>query len=92
MDNPEFMLTTLDNPFNPFKQFVEWNRYDMQQGYHTCAYLARVTSSSDDLSDKQVANDIDKAMDEIVDLNLSGLYIKVNADYVPFHVEPEGSE
>lgn len=87
MDNQEFMLTTLDNPFNPFTQFDEWNRYDMQKGYYTCAYLARITTSSDEVSEAQEALDIDKAMNEIVDLNLSGLYIKVKEDYIPFQVE-----
>lgn len=91
MDNQEFMLTTLDNPFNPFTQFDEWNRYDMQMGYHTCAYLARITTTSDEVSDAQEALDIDKAMNEIVDLNLSGLYIKVREDYIPFQVESGGS-
>lgn len=86
----EFMLTTLDNPFNPFTQFDEWNRYDMQRGYHTCAYLARITTSSDEVSSTQEDLDIDKAMNEIIDLNLSGLYIKVRADYIPFQVDSEG--
>ena len=91
MDKPEFMLTTLDNPFNPFTQFDEWNTYDMQKGYHTNAYLARIVSTSDEVSEEQQALDIDKAMNEIVDLDLSGLYIKVKEDYVPFKVESKGS-
>lgn len=90
MDN-EFMLTTLDNPYNPFTQFDEWDAFDKQYGYHTCAYLARITVSSDDLSEADQALAIDKAMNEIVDLNLSGNYIKVREDYIPIKVESEGS-
>jgi hypothetical protein len=87
----EFMLTTLDNPYNPFTEFDEWDTFDKQKGYHTCAYLARITSSSDDLSEADQALAIDKAMNEIVDLNLSGNYIKVREDYKPITIEPEGS-
>lgn len=90
MDNTEYMLSTLDNPFNPFTQFDEWNAYDIQHGYNTNAYLARITTSSDEVSETQQAIDIDKAMNEIVDLDLLGLYIKVTVDYVPI-VNAEGS-
>lgn len=86
-----FMLTTLDNPYNPFTQFDEWDAFDKQHGYFTCAYLARITTSSDDLSEADQALAIDKAMNEIVDLNLSGNYIKVREDYIPIKVESEGS-
>lgn len=79
----EFMLTTLDNPFNPFTQFDEWFNYDVSKGYNTCGYLARVSKSSDELSDDDQALAIDQAMNEIVSLNLSGLYLKVEKDYIP---------
>jgi len=78
-----FMLTTLDNPFNPFLQFDEWYSYDVSKGYNTCAYLARIVKSSDELSESDEAFAIDQAMNEIVNLNLLGNYIKVREDYIP---------
>ena len=77
-NNTVYMLTTVDNPFNPFTQFDEWYAYDVSKEYYTCAYLARITKSSDDLSelDQQLA--IDSAMDEIVSLNILGIYLKVS--------------
>ncbi len=48
---PEYMLSTLDNPFNPFHQFNEWYAWDTRKGYHTLGYLARIAVVSDDLSD-----------------------------------------
>jgi len=79
----EFMLTTIDNPFNPFTHYDEWYNYDETKGYHTCAYLARVTKSSDELSEIDEALAIDIAMNEIVSFNLLGNYLKVKESYVP---------
>jgi len=76
----EAMLTTIDNPFNPFTQFDEWFAYDESKGYHSCSYLARITKSSDELSsfDEELA--IESAIDEIVKMNILGLYKKVLRD------------
>jgi len=73
----EVMLTTSDNPFDPFIQFDEWFAYDESSGYHTCSYLARITKSSDELSPSDEAVAIESAIDEIVEMNIIGLYKKV---------------
>jgi hypothetical protein len=77
---PQSMLTTIDNPFNPFTQFDEWYAYDESKGYHTCAYLARITKSSDELSQADEDLAIESAINEIVKLNILGLYRKVTQD------------
>lgn len=77
-DQVEYMLTTVDNPFDPFEQFDEWYAYDTQQGYHTAAFLARITMLSDDLSDADQHVAIQVAIDEIVEVNVLGLYRKVS--------------
>lgn len=74
------MLTTLDNPFNPFTQYDDWFNYDEQQGYHTCSYLARITQSSDELSEADQALAIEQGIDEIIKFNVTGLYKKVSMD------------
>lgn len=71
------MLTTLDNPYNPFTQFDDWYRFDESKGYHTCAYLARVTRTSNEISEPDEQLAIDLAIDEIVKINVIGLYKKV---------------
>lgn len=71
------MLSTIDNPFNPFTQWVEWKRYDEDKKYFTCSYLARITKTSDDLSDADYEQAIHDAIEEIVSLNINGLYTKV---------------
>jgi hypothetical protein len=71
------MLTTIDNPYSPVTQWDEWFAWDAQFGYHTPAYLARVTITSDDLSeaDQDIAREA--AIDEIIKENILGVYKKV---------------
>lgn len=71
------MLTTLDNPFSPIEEFDAWLNYDTNHGYNSCAYLARIVRSSDELSDTDQNQAIEDAIDEIIKLNLTGNYKKV---------------
>ena len=73
----EHMLTTVDNPFDPFTQFDEWFAFDEARGYHTTAFLARIVRTSDDLSDADQSLAIEQAVDEIVRENVLGIYRKV---------------
>jgi hypothetical protein len=68
------MLTTVDNPYDPFTMFDEWYAYDSSAGYHTTQFLARIVRTSHNLSD--VDNDvaIESAMAEIVRENVLGIY------------------
>ena len=82
VDKRDYMLSTLDNPYNPHTNFDRWYLYDELAGYHTCEYLARVAVLSDDLSEEDQDLAIRMAIDEILDLNLTGNYIKVFEDSV----------
>lgn len=73
----EHMLTTVDNPYSPVTEFDEWHAYDQQLGHHTLSFLARVTKSSDELSEADQHLAIELAIQEICDENVSGLYRKV---------------
>lgn len=71
------MLSTSDNPWNPWTEFMQWNAYDMQAGHHTLAYLSRITVSSMELSEADQDLAVEQAIDEIMRLNISGMYIKI---------------
>lgn len=73
----QHVLTTLDNPFNPVTQFDEWNTWDMAHGYYTLAYLARICFVSNDMSEPDQVAATEAAIDEIVSMNINGMYTKV---------------
>jgi hypothetical protein len=75
------MLTTIDNPFDPFDQFDEWYAFDTQKGYYSCDYVARLAYTSPELSALDQAQAIESAIDRIVALNLSGVYKKVKRKF-----------
>jgi hypothetical protein len=76
----EYMLTTVDNPFNPFTEFEEWLDYDSRMGYNTASFLDRIAKVSNELSQPDQALAIQDAIDEIVDENVSGMWRKVSID------------
>ena len=62
----ECMLTTLDNPFDPFEQFIPWFMFDVEKGYYTSSYLARIVNLTDDMTQKEENEEIERAIDEII--------------------------
>lgn len=79
-NNVVYMLTTVDNPFDPFTQWDEWYAYDEGRGYHTCSLLARVSITSDELSEADQLLTLQDAIDEVVNENVSGIHRKVSRD------------
>lgn len=80
---PEYLLTTVDNPFDPFAQWDEWYSWDMHAGYHTPGLLARIAMVGDDLPEGDQHIAIQDAIDEIVSENVSGMHTKVKRGDVP---------
>jgi len=70
-------LTTVDNPFNPFEQFTSWFLFDEEKGYHSSAYLGRIARTSDQLSDEENNQEIERAIDEIIKYDFTNIYRKV---------------
>lgn len=70
------MISTSDNPYNPFTQFDEWYAWD-QPRYQSLSLLARVVKTSDELSEQLQSDAIEDAIEEIVTENVSGVHIKV---------------
>lgn len=88
---PEYMLTTVDNPYDPFTQWDEWFAWDMNAGYHTPGLLARVAMVADDLSEGDQFLAVQDAIDEIVQENVLGVLRKVKRGQVPTATEQESA-
>ena len=73
----EIMLTTFDNPFDPFDEFVPWFLFDVEKGYNTCSKLARIARSSDEFSTIEEKRETERAIDEIIDYDFLNIYKKV---------------
>nr|DAF25819.1 MAG TPA: hypothetical protein [Caudoviricetes sp.] len=71
------MLSTIDNPFNPFEDFNSWFLFDVEKGYNSCSYLARIAKTSNEFTEEEEAEEIERAIDEIIQYDFMNLYIKV---------------
>ncbi len=70
-------ITTLDNPFDPIDEFDDWYRFDADKGYNTCSYLDRIAYTSSSMSDSENANELERAIDEIIKYDFENKYKKV---------------
>ena len=74
----EFMLTTFDNPFDPFEDFTSWFMFDAEKGYYSCNYLARIANITDEMTQKERDAEIERAIDEIILYDFRNIYKKVS--------------
>ena len=70
-------LTTHDNPYDPFEQFTSWRLFDLEKGYNCCERLARIARISDDMTQKEIDEENERAIDEIVLNDFTGTYKKI---------------
>ena len=80
------MLSTFDNPYNPFKDFTSWLLYDKEKGYNSCEYLGRIANVLPEFSQKEEDEEIERAIDEIIKYDFMNIYTKVKEN------DPETTE
>lgn len=73
-------LTTFDNPYDPFEQFDSWFQFDVDKQYNTCGLLGRVARTSDQMSEQENDEEIERAIDEIIKYDFQNIYKKVRKE------------
>jgi hypothetical protein len=71
------MLTTFDNPFDPFEQFTSWLMFDKEKGYDSCERLARLANITSDMSQKEIEEETERAIDKLIELDILNIFKKV---------------
>lgn len=72
------MLSTIDNPFNPFEDYSSWLMFDKEKGYDSAERLMRIAKLTDDMTQKEETEEIERAIDEIIKYDILNVYIKVS--------------
>ena len=68
------MLSTVDNPYDPRTSWNEWFAFDVSHGYNTCGLLARFVHSSNSLSEALESEEIENAIDRILNFDGTNFY------------------
>lgn len=79
----QFMLTTIDNPFDPFEQFDEWLSFDKEKGYDSSERVDRIAHYSDEMTDVEINQETERAIDEIIQYDFLNIYKKVSKELNP---------
>ena len=77
VNTTEHMLTTFDNPYDPFEQFTSWFLFDVEKGYNTCSYLERTVNITEGMTQKEIDDEYERAIDEIIKYDFLNIYKRV---------------
>ena len=72
------MLSTIDNPYNPFEDYSSWLMFDKEKGYDSAERLMRIAKITDDMTQKEENEEIERAIDEIIKYDFLNVYTKVS--------------
>lgn len=73
-------ITTTDNPYDPFDDYNHWLQFDIDKGYYTSSSLARLTHLTDDMTQKEEDDEVERAIDRLIEIDPLDLYIKVTRE------------
>lgn len=74
----EYALTTVDNPYDPFDDFEHWFLFDVENHYDSCSLLGRIARTSDQFTDDENNQEIERAIDTIIKNDFMNVYKKVS--------------
>lgn len=76
----DYMLTTIDNPYNPFEDFDGWYAYDEQHNYKTLNLFARKAKTTALMSEIETNLVENRAIVALAKENFSGMHRIIRSD------------
>lgn len=76
------MLTTIDNPFNPFEDYKAWLSFDKDHHYDSAEKVMRIAELTDEMTMIEENVEIERAIDEIIKYDFLNIYQKVEQELV----------
>lgn len=70
-------ITTIDNPYDPFTDYDNWLSFDIEKGYYTCSKLARLSNVTSDMTEKELIEEEERAIDRLIEIDPLDIYKKV---------------
>ena len=83
------MLTTFDNPFDPFEDFDNWFQFDIEKGYNSCGKLARFAEINESMTEKEYLMETERAIDRVINVDFLNVYKKVSKELEEITELPE---
>ena len=71
----QHLLTTIDNPYNPFVDFSSWYMFDCEKGHNTSARLARIANIDCEMTQKEIDEETERAMNLIAKYDFEDKYV-----------------
>ena len=76
----EYMLSTYDNPYNPFEQFTLWLMFDKEKGYDSCERMMRLANITEGMTQKEIDEETDRAMNLLIELDFTNTFTRVTQE------------
>lgn len=74
----EVLISTTDNPWNPFTQYHDWHYWDTAVlGHCSEERLASIAYFSDAMTEEESDRENERAIDEMIRRDPLGIFIKV---------------
>jgi hypothetical protein len=70
------MLTTNDNPYDPFVDFDQWFMYDTDHKYNSSGVMMRIAHIEPDMTEEEENIEIERAIDQIIKYDFTDTYAK----------------
>jgi hypothetical protein len=76
----DYMLTTFDNPYNPFDYFTLWQMFDKEKGYDSCERLMRLANIEEGMTQLEIDTEVDRAMTVLISNDFTNTFERVTED------------